>query len=125
MGLTSILVGYIVLVALIIQRLEYDVELNRRREKVLGVSQLYSTIANHSYQRCLDFREKPDRSGDFDVWQQFVTDELMSLSELHEFDIRQPVEEQKFSLNPDDMKSRWTLEASILYALTILTTTGN
>lgn len=122
MGLTAVLVGYILLVAVIIQSLEYDVELNRRKEKVANVSQMYSAIVNSTYTKCLKFRDEPIH---FKNWEKFVTNQLMGLSQIHEYDIRQPVEEHKFSLNPDDIKSRWTLEASILYALTILTTTGN
>lgn len=59
------------------------------------------------------------------VWRKHVHKQLMALSSAHEYDVRQPVEEQEFTLDTKELRSRWTFQASVLYALTVLTTTGD
>ncbi len=49
---------------------------------------------------------------------------LMNLSEAHEYDNRFTDEDQSWISDPDNITSHWTLQASVLYAMTVITTTG-
>ena len=46
------------------------------------------------------------------------------LSRTHEYDDKFTREQQMWTDNQDDLYSKWTFSASVLYALTVITSTG-
>ncbi len=50
---------------------------------------------------------------------------LQKLSEMHEWDERFMQEDQLWNPLISEMQTRWTFPAAVLYALTVITTTGN
>ncbi|CAD5209752.1 unnamed protein product [Bursaphelenchus xylophilus] len=110
-GLYSLIFGYLMLGAWAFKMFEFDAEREHMREKLKKIETVYSTIDKTMNKMCIEI----DSARLYN-----------SLSRLSSY-----MEGKPFKLNPhkiadvdDVLPSKWDTLSSILYALSILTTTG-
>uniref|UniRef100_A0A914UY41 Potassium channel domain-containing protein n=1 Tax=Plectus sambesii TaxID=2011161 RepID=A0A914UY41_9BILA len=118
-GLTLLLLTYIGVGALIFQWLEGSKELERRREKLLDVMRIYRLIFNETNVMC----NEDTRLNSSQV-ERRLHPLLNILSRTHEYDERFTEEDQMWTDDESELSAKWTWSAAVLYALTVITTTG-
>ncbi|CAB3399218.1 unnamed protein product [Caenorhabditis bovis] len=116
-GLNVLLLSYIALGATIFIWLEADNELEGRKAKVKNVYNIYSQIINETISLSSN-RSDPS-------WiETRIRPLLVSLSKAHEYDDRFTDAKQLWTGEEEGMETRWTFAAAVLYALTVITSTG-
>ncbi|KAL6724239.1 hypothetical protein Aduo_019144 [Ancylostoma duodenale] len=117
-GLNVLLLSYIAMGAIMFIWLEAENELKSRKEKLLKIYNIYDEIINESTIICsgsvynssqVDLRLRPL---------------LRKLSRTHEYDDRFTDNGQLWNDIEDNMTTRWSFAAAVLYALTVITSTG-
>lgn len=109
-ALIVLLLSYTAFGAYILQLMEFDVQMDFRKEKLQALRLAYQTLANESWQ----LKEKPGLTRD--QWTVFVRQKLSEITTIHEGSF--------FSMNETDIETRWTFPTAVLYVLTLLTTCG-
>ncbi|KAK6760927.1 hypothetical protein RB195_022119 [Necator americanus] len=116
-GLNALLLSYIAMGAIMFIWLEADHELQSRKEKLHKIYRMYDKIINESTMMCsgtvynssqVDLRLRPL---------------LRILSRTHEYDDRFTENGQLWNDVEDNMTTRWSFAAAVLYALTVITST--
>ncbi|KAK6033723.1 hypothetical protein OSTOST_00024, partial [Ostertagia ostertagi] len=117
-GLNILLLSYIAMGAIMFIWLEADHELQNRKEKLRRIYSMYDKIINESSSMCsgtmfnssqVDSRLRPL---------------LRILSRTHEYDDKFTESGQLWIDTEAEMTTRWSFAAAVLYALTVITSTG-
>ncbi|CAI5453999.1 unnamed protein product [Caenorhabditis angaria] len=116
-GLNVLLLSYIAMGATIFIWLEADHELKGRREKVQSVLTIYQKIINETVSLSSNMSETPTIKAR-------ILPLLEELSRAHEYDDRFAIKKQLWTGKEEGMETRWTFAAAVLYALTVITSTG-
>ncbi|CAI4225437.1 unnamed protein product [Auanema sp. JU1783] len=118
-GLNVLLLTYITIGALIFMWLEADHELQSRQKKLSTVHDMYNKIINESAVICSGQR-KFNKS---EISRRLIP-LLNRLSNTHEYDDKFTEKLQMWKDDPKQLKTKWSFAASVLYALTVVTSTG-
>lgn len=108
-ALIAVLLSYTAFGAAMLMFLETRKELSVREAKLERIKHLYGLVVNESWSLA---GERLNRS----TWDYEMRRMLLNLSREHAGEM--------FTLNPSDLTTHWTFPASVLYALTVLTTCG-
>ncbi|KHN76004.1 Uncoordinated protein 58 [Toxocara canis] len=120
-GLNVLLLTYIAFGALVFIWLEADNELQNRRAKLQNVLKAYGMIMNETYNICAhDFNANNSQT----VIERRMRPLLSVLSRAHEYDDRFTLAGQLWTDSEEQMVTRWSFAAAVLYALTVITSTG-
>uniref|UniRef100_A0A915KBI1 VASt domain-containing protein n=1 Tax=Romanomermis culicivorax TaxID=13658 RepID=A0A915KBI1_ROMCU len=135
-GLNVLLILYMSAGALILMFIEKNHELYKRHEKLTNVTKIYRSIFTLTNQYC----ESKSTSDSYSIVNVSLTSDrelaqkqmfrenlellLIDLSKVHEFDDRFADEDQLWTNDETQIRSRWTFQAALLYVLTVLCTTG-
>ncbi|XGW34095.1 hypothetical protein V3C99_018125 [Haemonchus contortus] len=118
-GLNILLLSYITMGAMMFIWLEADHELQNRKEKLQRIFSMYDKIINESSLMC---------SGTLLNYSQVSHSRLRPLlrilSRTHEYDDKFTESGQLWIDNEGDLTTRWSFAAAVLYALTVITSTG-
>ncbi|GMT33031.1 hypothetical protein PFISCL1PPCAC_24328 [Pristionchus fissidentatus] len=115
-GLNVLLLSYITFGAVVFIWLEADNELENRRGKLTRVFSAYQSILNETQEMCGHFNSSEV--------ERRIRPLLSILSQTHEYDDRFADDAQLWTDGKEDLTTRWTFPASVLYALTVITSTG-
>ncbi|KAI6191513.1 Ion channel [Aphelenchoides bicaudatus] len=116
-GLNILLFTYIGIGALVFTLLEADNELEQRRAKLTQVLNIYQLIINESHVMCRGQTDLP-------TVERRLRPLLSVLSKTHEYDDKFAKHQQMWTDSEEALHSKWTFAASVLYALTVITSTG-
>ncbi|VDD86663.1 unnamed protein product [Enterobius vermicularis] len=120
-GLNVLLLSYIAFGAFIFIRLEAESELNSRKMKLRKVLDLYELVINEASSLCHgDYNSTYSR----EMVERSLWPILVNLSWAHETDDRFAANEQSWIVQEEQMVPRWSFAAAVLYALTVITSTG-
>uniref|UniRef100_A0A0N5ATF5 MSC domain-containing protein n=1 Tax=Syphacia muris TaxID=451379 RepID=A0A0N5ATF5_9BILA len=120
-GLNVLLLSYITFGALVFIWLEADSELHSRKMKLRKVLELYELIIDEASSLChSDFNITQSR----ELVERNLRPILVNLSWAHEIDDRFATDEQLWTSEEKEMVPRWSFAAAVLYALTVITSTG-
>ena len=120
-GLNILLLAYISMGAIIFIILEADNELEQRRNKLAQILHIYDLITNESKAIC---KSAGAPAVDAATVVRRLRPLLSVLSRTHEYDERFTPEAQMWTDSEETLATKWTLAASCLYALTVITSTG-
>uniref|UniRef100_A0A914ZFD1 Potassium channel domain-containing protein n=1 Tax=Parascaris univalens TaxID=6257 RepID=A0A914ZFD1_PARUN len=120
-GLNLLLLTYIAMGALVFIWLEADNELQNRRAKLQNILKMYSMIMNETYSICA---HEFNVSSPQNVIERRMRPLLSLLSRAHEYDDRFTLTGQLWTDSEEHMVTRWSFAAAVLYALTVITSTG-
>ncbi|GMR32498.1 hypothetical protein PMAYCL1PPCAC_02693, partial [Pristionchus mayeri] len=115
-GLNVLLLSYITMGAIVFIWLEADNELYNRREKLTRVFNAYQSILNETQEMCSHINSSEV--------ERRIRPLLSILSQTHEYDDRFADDAQLWTDSKQELTTRWTFPASVLYALTVITSTG-
>ncbi|VDK79004.1 unnamed protein product [Onchocerca ochengi] len=118
-GLITLLLTYIAIGASMFMWLEADNELQNRRSKLQKVLKLYSMIINETISICMH-----DGNSTQSSVERRMRPLLSILSSTHEYDDRFTLNDQLWTDSEEELVTRWSFAASVLYALTVITSTG-
>ncbi|KAI6205568.1 hypothetical protein M3Y94_00807100 [Aphelenchoides besseyi] len=116
-GLIILLFTYIGMGALVFTLLEADTELQKRKDKLVDILGIYQQIINETYEIC-------DRRVDIRSVERRLRPLLSTLSRTHEYDDKFTLDQQMWTDSESELHNKWTFAAAVLYALTVITSTG-
>uniref|UniRef100_A0A7E4W745 Ion channel n=1 Tax=Panagrellus redivivus TaxID=6233 RepID=A0A7E4W745_PANRE len=120
-GLNIVLLSYISIGALILIFFEADNELESRKGKLRQILNIYHLIINETVTICAN--QADDRANLSSV-ERRLRPLLSILSRTHEYDDRFTRDLQMWSDNEESLTTKWTFASALLYALTVVTSTG-
>ncbi|VDN59225.1 unnamed protein product [Dracunculus medinensis] len=119
-GLILLLLTYIAIGALIFMWLEADNELQIRRAKLKKILGVYGLIINETINLC----NSDIGSNHSVIIERHMRPLLSILSRAHEHDDRFTLKDQFWTDAEDQLVTKWSFAAAVLYALTVITSTG-
>ncbi|CAJ0946911.1 unnamed protein product, partial [Mesorhabditis belari] len=114
-GLNLLLLSYIAGGAGIFIWLEADHELVNRKQKLETIHRIYRKVVQQAQATC-------DRN--VSMMEARLRPLLYELSSTHEYDDRFTKEGQLWTNYAENLETRWSFDAAVLYALTVITSTG-
>uniref|UniRef100_A0A1I7ZIH2 Potassium channel subfamily K member 18 n=1 Tax=Steinernema glaseri TaxID=37863 RepID=A0A1I7ZIH2_9BILA len=118
-GLNVLLLSYIAFGAFVFMWLEAENELESRRHKLRQIHNVYSLIINETTSIC-----NSGTAANTSTIEGRIRPLLSVLSRTHEYDERFTRAGQLWSDSEEEMTTRWSFAAAVLYALTVITSTG-
>ncbi|KAK0404622.1 hypothetical protein QR680_017544 [Steinernema hermaphroditum] len=118
-GLNVLLLSYIAFGAFVFIWLEAENELESRKHKLRQIHNVYSLIINETASIC-----NSGAPANTSTIEGRIRPLLSVLSRTHEYDERFTREGQLWSDSEDEMTTKWSFAAAVLYALTVITSTG-
>lgn len=100
--------------------MEKSPEILKRQQKLDRILQLRQNILDHATKSCHE-----EKMATLEAAESELKPLLQELSFAHEYDDRFSLDRQKWTSDSKMLTPLWTFYASVLYALTVLTATGN
>src|SRR5690242_13285147 len=103
------LLSYLTIGSMILQRLETKQELKEKSQKLTRIENIFDWIAVRTWEA----KYEDDMSQD--EWKRIVKKALINISQIYEGE----QQKQEF-LNERNMSTKWTFSTALLYSLTVL-----